>query len=106
MKRLSAVHRSLFVAVGAAAIAVFSGSAHAEEATGKVVWVDARNSALLLECADGGCAKIPSAKTGETYTFVIPEKMKDHVSGLKEGQQVTVSYEDGKDKGYVLVGVK
>jgi hypothetical protein len=80
--------------------------AHAEEATGKLVWVDAKNSSLLLECPDKGCPSIPDAKPGETYTFVIPAKMKAAVASLKEGETVTLVYNDAKEKGYVITSVK
>ena len=77
----------------------------ADEATGKVVWIDEKNSNLLLECPDDGCAKIPNAKPGETYTFVIPADLKSRVVALKEGSTVTLVYEDGQEKGYVLTAV-
>ncbi|MCC7016582.1 MAG: hypothetical protein IT564_05210 [Rhodospirillales bacterium] len=80
--------------------------AQADEATGKVVWIDAKNNALLLECVDNGCAKIPSAKKGETFTFVIPASLKNAVAALKEGQQVTVTYQAAQGAGYNLVAVK
>lgn len=82
-------------------------AAKADDATGKVVWVDQQNNALLLECTSAeGCAKIPSAKTGETFTFVIPANLKSSVGALKEGQQVTVTYQTGQGSGYTLVAVK
>lgn len=77
-----------------------------EEATGKVVWVDQKNNALLLECVEGGCAKIPAAKKGETFTFVIPANLKGAADALKENQQVTVTYRAAQGGGYGLVGVK
>ena len=77
-----------------------------DQATGKVVWIDQKNNALLLECVEGGCAKIPGAKTGETFTFVIPANLKDATSALKENQQVTVTYQAAQGGGYGLVGVK
>lgn len=90
----------------AAAIAFHGGAALADEATGKVVWVDHKNSSLLLECPEKGCSKIPDAKPGETYTFVVPAKMKAAVTRLKEGQTVTLVYNDAKEKGYVITSVK
>lgn len=103
-------HRSykrwLATAVGAVALTALSQAARADEATGKVTWVDQKNNALLLECIDKGCAKIPSAKKGENFTFVIPAALKSKVGALKEGQQVTVSYKAGSSGGYELVGVK
>lgn len=77
-----------------------------DQATGKVVWVDQKNNALLLECTENGCAKIPSAKTGETFTFVIPANLKNAVAAIKEGQQVTVTYQATQNAGYNLVAVK
>jgi hypothetical protein len=97
--------RKLAAPVLGAILAALGITAHAEEVTGKVVWIDEKNSNLLLECPDGGCAKIPDAKPGETYTFVIPVAMKTRVVALKEGATVTIAYEDGKEKGYVITNV-
>ena len=95
-------------AVGIIAFLTFPISAMASDvATGKVVWVDSKNSSLLIECNTAiSCKAIPSAKAGETYTFVIPESLKGSIKLLKEGQEVTVSYDDQKEKGYVLTGLK
>lgn len=93
-------------AAGFAALCLFSAAAAAEEATGKVVWIDQKNSALLLECMKDGCAKIPSAKPGETFTFMIPATLKGKAFALKEGQQVSVVYQEVKDQGYALTGIK
>jgi hypothetical protein len=97
--------RKLVVPLIAIAYASLSGIAAADEATGKVVWIDEKNFSLLLECPDKGCPQIPNAKTGETYTFVIPAAMRKNVMALKEGQMVTIVYDDGKDKGYVITAV-
>lgn len=78
----------------------------ADEAKGKLVWIDKQHSALLLECAEGGCPTIPNAKTGETYTFLIPAAMKTATDTLKEGQALTVAYEVTEDKNYRITGVK
>lgn len=92
---------------GAALLLLICPNAWAADATGKVAWVDARNAALLLECAsEQACAAIPSAKTGETYTFVIPSSLMAQVMALKEGQQITVTYDDLKERGYVLTAVR
>lgn len=97
----------LAAAAVAAVLTALPQSARADdEATGKVVWIDQKNNALLLECVEGGCAKIPSAKTGETFTFVIPANLKSAVDALKENQQVTVTYRLAQGGGYGLVGVK
>lgn len=77
-----------------------------DEAKGNLVWIDQQNSALLLECIQDGCPTIPNAKTGETYTFVIPETVKPALSALKEGQEITLVYEETEDKAYRLVAVK
>ena len=87
------------------ALAALSGTAVADEATGKVVWIDQKNSSLLLECPDKGCPQIPNSKTGETYTFVIPAAMSKKVAALKEGQTVRIVYDDAKEKGYVITAV-
>ena len=83
-----------------------AGLARADEATGKVVWYDAKNGSLLIECPDKGCPSIPGAKPGETYTFVVTAQSKKAVEGLKEGQAVTLVYDDGKDKGYLIRSVR
>lgn len=80
-------------------------AAFADEATGKLVWVDEKNSSLLLECPEKGCPTIPNAKAGETYTFVIPANLRAEVAALKEGDIVKVTYDDGKEKGYVITAV-
>lgn len=97
-----------WLVIGASALGSigFCLSAQAEEATGKVVWVDTKNNAILIECSAGGCAKIPGAKDGETFTFVIPANLMSAVAGLKEGQQVTLTYQAGQGPGYGLIAVK
>lgn len=97
--------RKIATRLFALAIASLGMTAFADEATGKVVWVDEKNSSLLLECPDKGCPTIPNAKAGETYTFVIPAKLKAEVAALKEGETVKVTYDDGKEKGYVITAV-
>ena len=103
-------HRSykrwLATAVGAVALTALSQAARADDATGKITWIDQKNNALLLECIDKGCAKIPSAKKGENFTFVIPAGLKSKVAALKEGQQVTVSYKSTQGGAYELISVK
>jgi hypothetical protein len=93
-------------AAGFAALCLFPAAAAAEEATGKVVWIDQKNSALLLECVKDGCPTIPAAKPGETFTFMIPAALKGQAFALKEGQQVSVVYQEVKDQGYALTGIK
>jgi hypothetical protein len=97
---------SSVVGIAGAVLAMLSSSALADEATGKVVWVDAKNSALLLECIANGCKQIPSAAVGETFSFSIPEKLKASAATLKEGQQITVAYEQAPQGGYALVELK
>ena len=101
---MSTGHRFFARCIGVA-LAAGCATAAADEATGKVVWIDKKNSSLLLECPDKGCPKIPDSKPGETYTFVIPAKLKKSVEALKEGQDVKLTYDDGKDKGYVITAV-
>ena len=88
-----------------AALALAATAALADEANGKVVWIDQKNGSLLLECPDKGCPQIPNAKPGETYTFVVPEKMRAQVYAMKEGDSVKVVYDDAKDKGYIITAV-
>ena len=87
------------------ALASLSCAVLADEASGKVVWIDKKNSTLLLECPDKGCLKIPDAKAGETYTFVIPASIEKKVASLKEGQVITIVYYDGKENGYVITSI-
>lgn len=88
------------------ALAAMPASAWAADANGNFVWFDERNSALLLECVEGGCAAIPSAKPGETYTFIVPAALRAAAAQLKEGQKLALSYEDRKEGGYVIVALK
>lgn len=97
--------RKLAMPLVALVVTSFGIAAFADEATGKLVWVDEKNSSLLLECPEKGCPTIPNAKAGETYTFVIPAKLKAEVAALKEGETVKVTYDDGKEKGYVITAV-
>ncbi len=89
-----------------AALAAAPLPALAAEVTAKVVWLDARNMSLLLECPDKGCEAIPNAKPGETYTFVVPANLKAAATALKEGQTVTLVYQDEKDRGYRIASIK
>ena len=88
-----------------AALALTTAAALADEANGKVVWIDQKNGSLLLECPDNGCPQIPNSKTGETYTFVVPEKIRAQVYAMKEGDTVKLVYDDAKEKGYVITAV-
>ena len=98
--------KSSIVLFAGAVLATVSASALADEATGKVVWVDAKNSALLLECIANGCKQIPSAAAGETFSFSIPENLKASAVVLKEGQLITVAYQQSPQGGYALVEFK
>lgn len=94
------------ILAAAAVLTLCPFGALADEAKGKLVWIDKQHSALLLECAEGGCPTIPNAKTGETYTFLIPAAMKTATDALKEGEALTVVYEVTEDKNYRITGVK
>ena len=98
--------RSQWRLLACLALATGPTLALAADASGSFVWFDERNSALLLECAEGGCAAIPSAKPGETYTFIVPAALRASVAQLKEGQKLALSYEDRKEGGYVIVALK
>lgn len=78
--------------------AVLPTTALGGEATGKVVFVDTQNSALLLEAPKGG-GGIPGAKEGETFTFVVPAELQGAVKPLVPGGMVTITFEEkeGKD---------
>ena len=97
--------RASRAATTAAALGLASMAALADEASGKVVWIDEKNGSLLLECPEKGCPQIPNAKPGETYTFVVPERMRSEVYAMKEGATVKLVYEDAKEKGYVITAV-
>jgi hypothetical protein len=97
--------RRLHVPLLAIALGTWAWSARADEATAKVVWYDGKNSSLLLECPDKGCPKIPNAKTGETYTFMVPESLRKQVAEIKEGEVVKVVYDDAKEKGYIIQAI-
>lgn len=98
--------RAPWVLAAATALALCPLAALADEAKGKLVWIDKQNAALLLECADKGCPTIPNAKTGETYTFLIPPTMKAAADALKEGQALTLVYEVTPEKAYRITAVK
>ncbi|MBI1384240.1 MAG: hypothetical protein GC150_04965 [Rhizobiales bacterium] len=89
-----------------AMLALSSGQALAAEASGKLVWIDQKNSALLLECSDGGCGAIPNAKKGETYTFIITDGVRGATGALQEGQTLTLVYDEAEDKSYRLTAIK
>lgn len=73
--------------------------------TGKVVWVDIKNSALLVVCQDTPGCKDVSGKAGETYTLIIPPAMKKTAESWKEGGVVKVTFEDRADGGRSLKSV-
>ena len=104
------MQRSRFITSVAGAtgvvLALLCTGAWADEATGKIVWVDAKNSALLLECVANGCKQIPSAAVGETFTFSIPDNLKAGIAALKEGQQITIAYEKTQQGSYAVVELK
>ncbi|MEK7691693.1 MAG: hypothetical protein AAB425_11805, partial [Bdellovibrionota bacterium] len=52
-----------------------AAAAHGGELSGKVVWVDMKNSALLVECQKDDECKYMKGKKGETFTFVIPDSL-------------------------------
>ena len=89
-----------------ALLSLLSTASLADEATGKVVWVDGKNSALLVECIANGCKQIPSAAAGETFTFSIPANLMAGAAALKEGQQITFAYEKTSQGSYALVELK
>lgn len=79
--------------------------AGAAEATGKVVFVDSRHHGLLIEVPqDGG--GIPGAKEGETFTFVVPAPLSEAAKALREGEVVTVSFEEREKDGPRLVALE
>ncbi|MDP1691589.1 MAG: hypothetical protein Q8L49_06500 [Burkholderiaceae bacterium] len=86
----------------AAAPPAAAPAAKVEHLSGKVVWVDLKNSSLLVECQnDEGC-KAVKGKKGETYPSLIPASLKGAAGSWAEGSLVTVTYEDRPDGGRVI----
>jgi hypothetical protein len=73
--------------------------------SGKIVWVDLKNSALLVECESNDACKSVGGKKGETYTLTIPEKMKGTAASWKEGGMVKILFEDRPDGARALKSV-
>lgn len=89
----------------AAPVAAAKAGAVSGTMAGKVVWVDLKNSALLVVCQDDAGCKDVSGKKGETYTLIIPPAMKKAAEGWKEGGAVKVTFEDRDDGGRSLKSV-
>jgi hypothetical protein len=89
-------------ALATAAAVGISGTAIAGEMRGVVVWVDMKNSALLVVCEDDAGCKDLQGKKGETFTMVIPDSMKPAASAWQEGGKVTVVFEDRDAGGWAL----
>ena len=100
MKILS-IHNGL-TALAAAATACLSMTALAGEISGKIVWADLKNSALLVECLENADCKDVGGKKGETYTLVIPDSLKKSAESWKEGSAVRTTFEDKADGGRIL----
>lgn len=94
--------RNGLAALVAAATACFSTGGVAGELSGKVVWADIKNSALLVECQDDAGCKDVGGKKGETYTLVIPDDMKKAAESWKEGSALKTTFEDKADGGRLL----
>lgn len=75
------------------------------EMSGKIVWVDMKNSALLVVCETNEGCKDVQGKKGETYTLIIPDSMKGRAASWKEGGMVKVVFEDRADGGRALKSV-
>lgn len=102
-------YRGLWIValVVAGMIAFAPLTAYAGEATAKIVWVDLKNSALLIVCENTeACKDIPKSKKGEMYTFVIPNKLKGSAKSWKEGTMVKFSFKDREGGGWDLTNVK
>lgn len=79
-----------------------AGAAVAGEMRGTVVWVDLKNSALLIVCDENDACKDVQGKKGETFTMVIPDGMKQAAASWKEGGKVAVVFEDRDSGGRAL----
>jgi len=73
--------------------------------TGKVVWVDLKHSALLLECLDSDGCKSVEGKKGETYTSMIPDTLRKTAEALKEDTNVKVTFVDRAGGGRTLTSI-
>ena len=89
----------------APAAAVAAGPATGGSMSGKIVWVDLKHSALLVECESNDACKSVQGKKGETYTLTIPDAMKGAAASWKEGGKVQVMFEDRPDGGRFLKSV-
>lgn len=96
--------RSL-AALALCAMAGFSTNLLAGEMSGKVIWVDKKNSALLVECLEtAACKDVPGNK-GETFTIIIPDALKQAADSWKEGASVKVTFEDRAEGGRIVKAV-
>lgn len=97
----SRISKGLTVVLACAALGI-AGATAAGEMRGTVVWVDLKNSALLIVCDEDAACKDVSGKKGETFTLIIPEGMKQSATSWKEGGKVAVVFEDRDSGGRAL----
>ena len=106
MRRFGRITSAVALMMVVGVIAFLPKSAFAGQATGKVVWVDMKNSALLLVCLDKeGCKDIPKSKKGTMFTFVIPKGMKGAAESWQEGSTVKITFQDRDGGGWTLTSV-
>ena len=92
-------------AAAAAPKAAPAAAAAGGKMSGKIVWVDMKNSARLVVCETNDGCKDVQGKQGETYTLVIPDTLKGSARSWKEGGMVNVVFEDRADGGRTLKSV-
>jgi len=94
-----------FAGLTMAAAACIPITAIAGEMRGAVVWVDMKNSAVLVVCEDDAGCKDVQGKKGETFTMVIPGDLRKAAESWSEGSRVTVVFEDREGGGRALKSV-
>jgi hypothetical protein len=88
-----------------AAATCLSVTAFAGEMSGSVVWVDMKNSAVLVVCDEDANCKDVQGKKGETFTMIIPDNLRKDAESWSEGSRLTVVFEDRDSGGRALKSV-
>lgn len=83
-----------FVVVAVLGAGFIASIAWGGETTGKVTFLDLKNSALMIE-GDAG-AKNPF-KQGYNYTFLVPKELMNVIETLKEGDTVAIEFISDKE---------
>jgi len=100
------IQRSKWLSMLAMAAATcLSATALAGEMRGAVVWVDMKNSAVLVVCEEDATCKDVQGKKGETFTMIIPDNLRKDAESWSEGSRVAVVFEDRESGGRALKSV-